>query len=103
MGKKFLEKLGYVEELTLLNYIRNELKQTRNKLNKLTTEINNKGGFNAFTFSIYSDLQIYFTLLRERNRLERELFRLKIEFSPWFYVSGGYVSLDGAVSASKLK
>jgi len=96
IGRKFLEKLDYVRELTLLDSIRNKLKQTKRELKRLASEIEEKGGFNAFTFSIHPHFREYFTVLKERERLEEELFRAKMELSPWFYVRGGFSSAESA-------
>ena len=96
IGKKFLEKLEYVRQETLLDITRNELKQSKKELKELAQEIEEKGGFNAFTFSIYPNLRRYYSVLEEIDKLRWRVYDLKMEHSPWFYISGGFSSLESA-------
>ena len=97
ISKKFLEKLDYIRELTLLDYIRKKLKQTKAELKKLSKEIEEKGGFNAFTFSIHPHLKQYWSLPGELERLKEEAYHVKMATSPWFYISGGFSSIESAI------
>ena len=98
IGKKFLEKLEYVRQETLLDITRNELKQKEKELKKLDCEIEVLGGYNPFTIAINPHIKQYNAVIKELDRLREEVGRLKMEFSPWFYVSGGFSSIESAMS-----
>ena len=106
IGKKFLEKLEYEKEENLLDITSNELKQITRKLHRLESQICEKGGFfkpngsyNPFTFFEYPDLNEYWGVKKEYDRLREEVHRLKMETSPWFYVSGGFSSVESAMNS----
>lgn len=90
ISRSFLEKLDCVKEQSLLDYIRIELKQKKFELDRLTEEIESKGGFNDFTFFEFPELRRYKDVLKEYERLREEVYRVKMETSPWLYVSGGF-------------
>jgi len=102
IGKKFLEKLEYFKEESLLDITSNELKQVNRQVNRLESEILENGGFNVFTFFEYPHLNEYWELKKERDRLRKEAYDLKMELSPWFYVSGGFSSVESAMSSLDL-
>jgi len=98
ISPSFLSMLDYTKELTLLDITRTKLKQMIRERDKLINEIEAFGGWNAFTFSINPHLRTYWDVVERLNALREEAYRLKMETSPWFFVSGGYTSVADAIN-----
>lgn len=96
----FLERIDHVRNMTLLDLSRNKLKQLKAERKALVSEILEKGGFNPFTFSLYPHLQRYGDVIKELQTVREDIYRLKLEYCPWFFVSSGHRSLDDAVCFS---
>ena len=93
----FLRKLDYTRELNLLDITRNKLKQTIKERDRLINEIEQKGGLNPFTLAFYPELSRYYILEEDILRLRREVFEVKMATSPWFFIKGGFSSLESAL------
>jgi len=86
----FMEKLNYVKEITLLDKARIKLKHARQRRNKILKD--NVGIPLAF---LQKEEGILFRSLNsEIERLQGEIHILKMEYSPWFFISAGFTSLD---------
>jgi len=97
ISPSFLERLSFTRELTLLDITRNKLKQVKKELIRLSNEIEEKGGFDFMTRAIYRDLfNEYYSRLAEIERLRTEIYDIKMETSPWFFVRGGFGSIESA-------
>lgn len=95
----FLKRLDYTKELTLLDITRTKLKQTKKELIRLSNEIEEKGGFNHIVRYAYRDLfNDYYEHLKEIERLRIEIYNIKMETSPWFFIRGGFTSIESVES-----
>ncbi|MBP6020961.1 MAG: hypothetical protein KA502_00005 [Candidatus Methanomethylophilaceae archaeon] len=100
--KSFLEKLNCVKEQNLLDITRSKLKQKNNELLCKIQVIEGLGGFNRLVYPAYRDLfEEYYSLLSEIDRLKAEIHEMKMEISPWFFVRGGFCSIESATAYSE--
>jgi len=89
--------LSFTRELTLLDITRNKLKQVKKELIRLSNEIEEKGGFDFMTRAICRDLfNEYYSRLAEIECLKTEIYDIKMETSPWFFIRGGFSSIGSA-------
>ena len=95
----FLKRLDYTRELTLLDITRTKLKQVKKELIRLSDEIEEKGGFTHLMRYSYRDLfNEYYWYLAEIERLKTEIYDIKMETSPWFFIKGGFNSIESIKS-----
>ena len=91
----FRQRLGVLDEqLNLLDTDRKELKQNIRERDRLLAVIDAKGGLGVLKF--LPEASRYWEVCAAIERLRRSIEDLKLEFSPWFYLRGGFSGIEEA-------
>ena len=96
ISKDFKKRIDCKPTLTRLDIISNELKLALRERDRLIVGIEQRNLPFPFALAISGHAQRLYGLNSTIERLQSEKWRIKMEDSPWFYVSGGFTSLEQA-------
>ena len=96
VSKDFKKRIDCKPTHTRLDIISNELKLALRERDRLIAGIEQQNLPFPFALAISEHAQCLYGLNSTIERLQSEKWRIKMEDSPWFYVSGGFTSLEQA-------
>lgn len=96
ISKDFLQRIDYAPTYTRLDIISNELKLLLKQRDKLIAQIESQNLPFPFAVALSGHAQELYGLNQTIERLRADKLRFKMEDSPWFYVSGGFTSIEQA-------
>jgi len=96
VSKDFKKRIDCKPTHTRLDIISNELKLLNKQRDKLINEIREHSPYDPFALALSGHSEQLYGLNKTIERLEQDRLRFKMEDSPWFYISGGFTSLEQA-------
>ena len=96
VSKDFLQRIDHAPTYTRLDMISNELKLLIKERDKFIAVIEQQNVPFPIAVALSGRAQYLKGLNQTIERLSREHDRIKIEDSPWFFISGGFTSLESA-------
>jgi len=99
VSKDFLQRIEYAPTYTRLDIISNELKLLIRQRDKLLAKINQQNLPFPFAVALSNQAHLLIGLNQTIERLLRDKERIKMEDSPWFFISGGFTSIEQATES----
>jgi len=97
VSKDFKKRIDCKPTHTRLDIISNELKLLNKQRDKLINEINTFSPHDSFAIAMSGHAKQLYGLNETIERLTQLCLQYKIQDSPWFYISGGYSSIESAL------
>jgi hypothetical protein len=98
VSKDFLQRIDYAPTYTRLDIVSNELKLITKQRDKLIAEIEQQNLPFPFAIPISGHSKQLIGLNQTIERLQALYNLYRIQDSPWFFVSGGFTSIDQCLS-----
>ncbi len=93
ISKKFLETLGYVKKMNILDKLHSKLKLEKSSLSAVVSQIQAVGGFSPLALSLYPRLFSDFRdLIRGVADIQQCIVAEKRNFTPWVFQRAGFLS-----------